>query len=215
MKQFKQSVPAKTEEDFLIGDELPKVLSYFQQMRKEHKYELDPTCADLFTIALLIGARPGEIFALQKRDWNGETKELRIQRTGEYEDGRTKTATSIRILTLSEVAAAIMDRRCFGIGPDDLIFPGTKNNLLSPSNVNKKLKRWLKEAGIQKNLHPHSLRGSSGTYLLDHDVPIEVVSRMLGHQNVSTTQNFYSTYTETRRKKDATEICNAFDQLDV
>ena len=54
----------KTEEDFLIGDELPKVLSYFQQMRKEHKYELDPTCADLFTIALLIGARPGEIFAL-------------------------------------------------------------------------------------------------------------------------------------------------------
>ena len=163
-------------------------------MRKEHKYELDPTCADLFTIALLIGARPGEIFALQKRDWNGETKELRIQRTGEYEDGRTKTATSIRILTLSAVAAAIMDRRCFGIGPDDLIFPGTKNNLLSPSNVNKKLKRWLKEAGIQK---------------------IEVVSRMLGHQNVSTTQNFYSTYTETRRKKDATEICNAFDQLDV
>ena len=127
---------------------------------------MDPTCADLFTIALLIGARPGEIFALQKRDWNGETKELRIQRTGEYEDGRTKTATSIRILTLSAVAAAIMDRRCFGIGPDDLIFPGTKNNLLSPSNVNKKLKRWLKEAGIQKNLHPHSLRGSSGTYLL-------------------------------------------------
>ena len=215
LKQFKQSVPAKTEEDFLIGDELPKVLSYFQQMRKEHKYELDPTCADLFTIALLIGAKPGEIFALQKRDWNGETKELRIQRTGEYEDGRTKTATSIRILTLSAVAVAIMDRRCFGIGPDDLIFPGTKNNLLSPSNVNKKLKRWLKEAGIQKNLHPHSLRGSSGTYLLDHDVPIEVVSRMLGHQNVSTTQNFYSTYTETRRKKDATEICNAFDQLDV
>ncbi|MFR8348255.1 MAG: hypothetical protein ACLVAV_02670 [Clostridium sp.] len=27
------------------------------------------------------------------------------------------------------------------------------------------MKRWLKEAGIQKDLHPHSLRGSSGTYL--------------------------------------------------
>ncbi|MFR8348256.1 MAG: hypothetical protein ACLVAV_02675 [Clostridium sp.] len=42
-----------------------------------------------------------------------------------------KLQHSIRILTLSAVAAAtIVDRRCFGIGPDDLIFPGTKNNLL-------------------------------------------------------------------------------------
>ena len=70
-----------------------------------------------------------------------------------------------------------------------------------------------KPSSMLRKLHPHSLRGSSGTYLLDHDVPIEVVSRMFGHQNVSTTQNFYSTYTETRRKKDATEICNVFDSL--
>lgn len=48
---------------------------------------------------------------------------------------------------------------------------------------------------------------------MDHEVPIEVVSRMFGHQNVSTTQNFYSAYTETRRKKDATEICGVFDGL--
>ena len=82
-----------------------------------------------------------------------------------------------------------LHRRCEGINADDLIFPGTNKNVLSPSNLNKKLKRWLKEAGINKDLHPHSLRGSSGTYLLDHDVPIEVVSRMFGHQNVSTTQN--------------------------
>ena len=116
-------------------------------------------------------------------------------------------------MTPPEIAAGILNRRCYGIAADDLIFPGTKKNLLSPSNLNKKLKRWLAEAGITKNLHPHSLRGSSGTYLLDHDVPIEVVSRMFGHQNVSTTQNFYSTYTETRRKKDATEICNVFDSL--
>ena len=213
LKQFKQSTPAKTEADFLVGDEFEKALRYFQQMREENKYSLDITCADVFTIALLIGARPGEILGLRKRDWNGKTGELSIKRTGAYEDGRTKTMNFIWILTPPAAIAAILHRRCEGINADDLIFPGTNKNVLSPSNLNKKQKRWLKEAGINKDLHPHSLKGSSGTYLLDHEVPIEVASRMFGHQNVSTTQNFYSAYTETRRKKDATEICGVFDGL--
>ena len=55
LRQFKQSTPAKTEADFLVGDEIEKALRYFQQMREENKYPLDITCADVFTIALLIG----------------------------------------------------------------------------------------------------------------------------------------------------------------
>ena len=53
LRQFKQSTPAKTEADFLVGDEIEKALRYFQQMREENKYPLDITCADVFTIALL------------------------------------------------------------------------------------------------------------------------------------------------------------------
>lgn len=154
LRQFKQSTPAKTEADFLVGDEIEKALRYFQQMREENKYPLDITCADVFTIALLIGARPGEILGLRKRDWSQKTGELSIKRTGAYEDGRTKTMNSIRILTPPAAAATILHRRCEGINADDLIFPGTNKNVLSPSNLNKKLKRWLKEAGINKDLHP-------------------------------------------------------------
>ena len=140
LKQFKQSTPAKTEADFLVGDEFEKALRYFQQMREENKYSLDIRCADVFTIALLIGARPGEILGLRKRDWNGKTGELSIKRTGAYEDGRTKTMNFIRILTPPAAVAAILHRRCEGINADDLIFPGTNKNVLSPSNLNKKLK---------------------------------------------------------------------------
>ena len=49
LRQFKQSTPAKTEADFLVGDEIEKALRYFQQMREENKYPLDITCADVFT----------------------------------------------------------------------------------------------------------------------------------------------------------------------
>lgn len=80
LRQFKQSTPAKTEADFLVGDEIEKALRYFQQMREENKYPLDITCADVFTIALLIGARPGEILGLRKRDWSQKTGELSIKR---------------------------------------------------------------------------------------------------------------------------------------
>ena len=109
----------------------------------------------------------------------------------------------------------IFKRRCVGLNPDDLIFSGLHKNILSPSNCNKKLKRWLKEAEIEKNLHQHSLRGSAGTYLLDHDIPIEAVSKLLGHEQISTTQTYYSAYTESRRRKDAEKICGVFDLLGV
>ena len=116
LRQFKQSTPAKTEADFLVGDEIEKALRYFQQMReKKINIRLDITCADVFTIALLIGARPGEILGLRKRDWSQKTGELSIKRTGAYEDGRTKTMNSIRILTPPAAAATILHRRCEGI----------------------------------------------------------------------------------------------------
>lgn len=40
LKQLKQSTPAKTEADFLVGDEIEKALRYFQQMREQNKYPL-------------------------------------------------------------------------------------------------------------------------------------------------------------------------------
>lgn len=215
LKPFKQIIKAKTEEDFLVGVEVKTALEYFRRVREIQKYTLDSTYADLFITALLIGARPGELAGLKKRDWNFETVEIYIQRTGYYEDGRLKTAGSKRKIIVPQEVKAIFSRRCVGLNSDDLIFSGLHKNMLSPSNCNKKLKRWLKEAEIEKDLHQHSLRGSAGTYLLDHGVPIEAVSKMLGHEQISTTQVYYSTYTEARRKKDAEQICGVFDLLNV
>lgn len=215
LKQFKQTSRAKTEEDFLIGDEVKIALDYFRQAREQNQYSLDVTCADMFIVALLIGARPGEITGLRKRDWDPQYRELFIQRTSGYEDGRIKTPGSIRKIIVPDEVKEILNRRCEGIKENDLIFAGTRKNVLSASNCNKKLKRWLSEAGIRKNLHTHSLRGSSGTYLLDNGVPIDAVSKLLGHERVSTTQAYYTTYTETRRKRDAEQICRIFNHLSL
>lgn len=214
LTQFKQRRPEKTEDDFLIGNEVKTAIVYFREKRKEAQYPLDITYADMFILSILLGTRPGEIMGLKKKDWNPQNRELSILRTAEYEDGRTKTASSIRKIIVPKEAEDILNRRCSTIKTEKLIFSSTKGNMLSPSNCNRKLKRWIAEAGINKpKIHPHSLRGTCGTVLLDAGIRIEAVSKLLGHDRVSTTEQYYSTYTESRRKADAEQICGVFDKL--
>ena len=92
---------------------------------------------------------------------------------------------------------------------DSYIFPNTKNEVLSESNANKKLQRWLREAGITKELHFHSLRGSSGTYMLEKDVHLEVVAAIMGHTKTETTRKYYVAVSE-RRKREVVDRMETF-----
>lgn len=59
-----------------------------------------------------------------------------------------------------------------------------------PNNAycNKILKEWGKAAGIDKRLTFHVSRHTSATMLLNLDVPLEVVSKQLGHKKTATTE---------------------------
>lgn len=209
LQPFKQTIHSKTEQDFLVNDEIETALKYFKDKRSQNRYHLDETYADMFTIALMLACRPGELRGLKKRDWDPEKRNLYIRRKGEYEDGRTKTMDSQRVLPVMESAAEILQRRCRKLDMDSYIFPNTKNEVLSESNANKKLQRWLREAGITKELHFHSLRGSSGTYMLEKDVPLEVVAAIMGHTKTETTRKYYVAVSE-RRKREVVDRMETF-----
>lgn len=198
---FPQSIRQKEEKDFLMGDEFQAALDYFDEQRQNAKYRLDEVYADMFSIALMLACRPGELRGLRRCDWDEKRKELTICRTGDYEDGRTKTEGSQRSLPVPEDAAAIIERRCKGLQGNDYIFPNTIGNTISASNANRKLKRWLKEAGIEKDLHFHSLRGSSASFMLENDVPMEVVSAIMGHAKIETTRNYYIAISQEKKRK--------------
>ncbi len=77
--------------------------------------------------------------------------------------------------------------------------------LMSQSRVNTWLKKWAKQAGIDKKVTFHVARHTCATLLITQGVDLYVVSKYLGHQNISTTQ-IYAQVIEDKKKEAADKL---------
>ncbi|MBD9354506.1 tyrosine recombinase XerC [Methylomonas albis] len=73
-----------------------------------------------------------------------------------------------------------------GIG--EAVFVSLEGRRLSQRSVQLRLDRWGKKNGIAEHLHPHMLRHSFASHLLEASQDIRAVQELLGHSNISTTQ---------------------------
>ena len=89
-----------------------------------------------------------------------------------------------------------------------------KENRLLPVLSNQKINAYLKEiadlCGIKKRLSYHTARHTFATMLLSKGVPIESVSKMLGHTNIKTTQ-IYARITNKKIEQDMMQVADKFD----
>lgn len=68
------------------------------------------------------------------------------------------------------------------------LFVSMRGTRLGQRNIELRLKRWCIKKGIAEHIHPHMLRHSFASHLLESSQDLRAVQELLGHSNISTTQ---------------------------
>jgi integrase len=152
--------------------------------------------------------RESELLALRWSDLDWGRKYLKVERQLQRPDGNgvtftsTKTTYGRRSIALGERTIGVLrshyerqqhERIAAGEAwvEHDLIFTTSNGTPLHQRNLLRAFKSLLKEAGLPP-IRFHDLRHTAASLMLNHDVPVIIVSRRLGHARASITMDIYA-----------------------
>jgi integrase/recombinase XerC len=75
---------------------------------------------------------------------------------------------------------------------ENALFTGQQGHRLGPRQIEKRLAAWSLRSGASRHVHPHMLRHSFASHLLQSSGDLRAVQELLGHANLSTTQIYTS-----------------------
>jgi site-specific recombinase XerD len=139
----------------------------------------------LFELAYSCGLRADEIVSLDLDSIDFESETVRVTGKG----GKT------RLVPIGEPAQravrAYLDRARHALGPpadEPALFVSRRGRPLGPSDVRRRLEKWVREAAVAGRVSPHTLRHSFATHLLEGGADLRSIQELLGHSSLSTTQ---------------------------
>jgi integrase/recombinase XerD len=175
--------------DHVTLEEYKQIIRYLEEQK-------DYRGLALFSLFYSSGIRVGEMYRLNRDDLDLENKELIVKGKGDDE----------KVAIFSEEAKRYIIQY-LSTRNDDLnaLFVSRENNRWSISGIQQYIKRTAIIAGGKKNIHPHLLRHGCAMLLLDNELPLDEIQKVLGHKNISTTQ-IYARTSMRRVKKNANNI---------
>jgi site-specific recombinase XerD len=140
----------------------------------------------MFELAYASGLRAEELVSLDVSAVDFDSELVRVEGKG----GRTRLVPAgehaLRAIEvyLSRARPALAD------DGQNALFLSKSGHRLNTSDVRRRLAVWARQAGVPPlaGVHPHALRHSFATHLLEGGADLRAIQELLGHANISTTQ---------------------------
>ena len=140
----------------------------------------------LFELIYSSGLRCQEALDLQVRDISFSSCEVRAKGKG-----RKVRVVPVGALALGALERYLREGRTqlvSGGAQEEHVFVSRTGRPLSSSDVQRRLARYLAQAGIPAGTSPHTLRHSFATHLLEGGADLRSIQELLGHSSLRTTQ---------------------------
>jgi len=138
----------------------------------------------MFELFYSSGLRLGELAALDRTDIDLADQSL-VVRSGK--GGKTRVLP-VGGKAVSAIENWLQERSKMGANIEDALFVSTRGSRLGRRSIELRLAQWCKKKGIDEHVHPHMLRHSFASHLLESSQDLRAVQELLGHSNISTTQ---------------------------
>ena len=139
----------------------------------------------MFELLYSSGLRLAELISLDVGDGRLDLRQGEITVTGKGSKSRTVPVGA----KAREALRSWIDLRAqLAAGDETAMFVGARGRRISPSVVAGRLAAWARRRGLAQRVHPHMLRHSFASHVLQSSQDLRAVQEMLGHASISTTQ---------------------------
>jgi len=168
---------------------LPKALSveaterlFNAEDRREPAYLRDRA---MFELLYSSGLRLAELVSLDVGDGRLDLAQGEVTVTGKGAKTRT---VPVGVKAREALKQWLSCRGAIAAAGEKALFVGERGKRIAPAVVGARLKAWAQRSGLAEHVHPHMLRHSFATHVLQSSQDLRAVQEMLGHASIATTQ---------------------------
>ena len=165
---------------------LPKALSPDEATRLVSFSDGDPLAVRdraMFELLYSSGLRLSELTSLKQGDVSFADATVRV-----IGKGNKTRVVPVGRHALKALEAWLPVRESLPRRDESALFLNQRGDAISPRTVQSRLKAWGIKQGLPAHVHPHMLRHSFASHVLQSSGDLRAVQEMLGHASISTTQ---------------------------